>query len=488
MRITNVMMTNTMLLNIKRNVEYVDQLYGQISTAKKIQVPSDDPITAARALKFRSSVAETTKFQRNSSQGMAWMDVSEGAYNNVVNIMKSIKDRCVEAANGTLEAADRQAVATQIRQMVQQLGTEMNVTYAGRYMFSGLRTNEPPVFVRSNAKSYQINQVFTVDDIEKTKSYQRFERDAPVIADSPLASDTTPYKPIVFDTAFFKLPYSYVDIIDDEIGGYRVVTANTGDDVIHDSVANKNYNPYDSAEIPAGAIVYIEDTGELVMNASDAAGFAGKALNVTYNKTGYEAGELNPIVYFNCVDLETNTDYYMDAQDIAYEFGVNTRVNINSLAKNVYTDKMYADLNDLCSFMERVTLSDSKQLTVKYSGPPYNLSGDALIQAANRQASDERAQLSNVLHDRFNNMLNMCDRHIANISREQTDMGARMNRLDLISVRLAQDEGSYKKLMSDNEDTDMMEAIMYKSNAEAVYQASLKAGASIIQMTLSNFI
>ena len=82
----------------------------------------------------------------------------------------------------------------------------------------------------------------------------------------------------------------------------------------------------------------------------------------------------------------------------------------------------------------------------------------------------------------------MCDNYLAAISKEQTDLGARMNRLDLISARLNQDEGSYMKLMSDNEDTDMMEAIMFKSNAEAVYQASLKAGASIIQMTLSNFI
>ena len=57
MRITNTMMTNTMLLNIGRNVAYVDKLYGQISTAKKIQVPSDDPITAARAFVIFSNVS-----------------------------------------------------------------------------------------------------------------------------------------------------------------------------------------------------------------------------------------------------------------------------------------------------------------------------------------------------------------------------------------------------------------------------------------------
>ena len=474
MRITNMMMSNTMLLNLRQNMAYIDTLYGQISTAKKIQTPSDDPIIAARALKFRSNVAETTQYQRNISQGMAWMDVTEGAYNNIVNIMKSIKDRCVEAANGTLEAVDRQALATQIRQMVYQIGTEMNVTYAGRYTFSGFRTNEPPVFVQKNNRSYNITQTFTVDDIEKTKSYQKLATGAPVGTDPPL----------VFNTSILKLPYA--NVTDLTVGGYAVIPANITD-------TGGGYNPYDSTNIPPGTVVYIIETGELVFNESDAAAFSPAGLDISYTKTGFEAGELNPIVYFNCTyypDSGPSIAYNMDTQDIAYELSVNTNVNINSLAKNIYTDKMYADLNNLCGLLERISLSNPKQLTEKYSNPLYgfNLSGDMLAQTVNRQVAAEKAILSDVLHDRFNNMLYICDRHIANISREQTDLGARMNRLDFISTRLDQDEGSYKKLMSDNEDTDMMESIMYKSNAEAVYQASLKAGAGIIQMTLSNFI
>jgi flagellar hook-associated protein 3 FlgL len=228
----------------------------------------------------------------------------------------------------------------------------------------------------------------------------------------------------------------------------------------------------------------MRDTGELILGADDAANFQG--LDVTYQKDGFSAGELNPIVYFDCTD--SSGSYTMDNQDMAYEFSTNTDVNINSLAKNVYTDKMYADLKNLGLLLQNIPLSTEKQLTEKYANPPFSLSGDALTHAVQQQMSDEKARLADVLHDRFNNMLAMCDRHIATISREQTDLGARMNRLDLISSRLTQDEGSYKKLMSENEDTDMMQAIMYKSNAEAVYQASLKAGASIIQMTLSNFI
>jgi flagellar hook-associated protein 3 FlgL len=468
-----MMMANTMLLNIGRNMKYVDNLYEQISTAKKIQVPSDDPITAARALKFRSSVSDTTQYQRNASQGMAWMDVTESAYTNVVNIMKSIKDRCVQAANGTLEAVDRQAIAAQIRQMTNQLGTEMDITYAGRYTFSGFRTDEPPVFERDDSRSFRINQTFAVNDIEITKSYQKLR----LSSQTPIDTDPA----VVNDTYIIKLPYANAQNVN--LNGFTVVVASAQDE----TVPLTTYNPYDSSSIPAGTAVHIVETGEIVLNPGDAMNFNLNGVDVTYEKTGFAAGELNPIVYFKCEDLSPGgLTYNMDNQDMAYEFSVNTHVNINSLAKNVYTDKMYADLNNLCTLLESVTISDRRQLIEKYT--LLGLSGDTLTKTVNNQLADEKARLTDVLHDRFNNMLEMCDRHIAAISKQQTDLGSRMNRLDLILARLDKDEGSYKKLMSDNEDTDMMQAIMFKSNAEAVYQASLKAGASIIQMTLSNFI
>jgi flagellar hook-associated protein 3 FlgL len=458
-----------MLLNINRNMKAIDKLYGQISTAKKIQTPSDDPIVSARALKFRANVSNVEQYNRNVSQGMAWMDVTEGAYNNVIDIMKSIKDRCIEGANGTLESVDRQAVAVQIRQMAEQLGDEMNVAYAGRYVFSGFRTNEPPVFAMASEKRYLISQTLASHDIETTKSYQKLGSAEP---------------PLTFSSNIAKLPYSS-SATDLEVDGFTVIAAKKVD-----ALTVGGFNPYDSASIPPGSIVFIEDTGELIISDSDLASL--KELRVSYIKDGFEQGELNPKVYFACSELDENGDeiakYNMDEQDMAYEVSVNADVKINSLACRVYTGQMFADLVKLCDLLESVELSDEKQLLEKLSNDPYNLSDDELEAVAGKQLSNEKAALSSVLHSRFNNMLEMCDRHISNITREHTDLGARMNRLDLVQIRLEQDEGSYKKLMSENEDVDMMEAIMLKANAEAVYQASLKAGAGILQMTLSDFI
>ncbi|MDR1000521.1 MAG: flagellar hook-associated protein FlgL [Clostridiales bacterium] len=485
MRITNMMMANTMLLNISRNMRYVDNLYTQIATAKKIQVPSDDPITAARALKFRSAVSDTGQFQRNASQALAWMNITESAYNNVVGIVRSIRDRCVQAANGTLTAEDRQAISAQVKQMFGQIAAEMNVTYAGRYTFSGYRTDEPPVLDRSTPAGFNINQSFSPDDVEVTKSYQK-----------PVSGSLLTDPASVYNTRLLKLAYQNVDFTGGGIsvppltipGAPRALYVHTVNATDGGVPALGGVNPYDSANIPAGNIVYIQQTGELVMSDADAvsADFVQNGLRVNYDKIGIAQGELNPLVYFSCTDLSTGIGYNMLEQHVAYEFGVNTRVDINSLAADVLTDKLYADLNNLCKLLDRVTISDEQQVTELYKSQ--GMIGDVLANATQRHLADEKARLSEVLHNRFNNMLEMCDRHMSVISRMQADLGARINRLDLIVTRLDQEEGSYKQLMSDNEDVDMMRAIMLKSNAEAVYQASLKAGASIIQMTLSSFI
>ena len=55
MRITNQMMINSSMANIQVNKKQVNTLDTQLSTQKKINKPSEDPIIAIRALRLRAS-------------------------------------------------------------------------------------------------------------------------------------------------------------------------------------------------------------------------------------------------------------------------------------------------------------------------------------------------------------------------------------------------------------------------------------------------
>ncbi|MCA1021257.1 flagellar hook-associated protein FlgL [Halobacillus litoralis] len=80
------------------------------------------------------------------------------------------------------------------------------------------------------------------------------------------------------------------------------------------------------------------------------------------------------------------------------------------------------------------------------------------------------------------------DSHINNIVNERADLGARMNRVELIEDRLATQEVSASKLVSDNEDADIEKVIMDLKTQETIHRAALGAGSRIIQPTLMDFL
>jgi flagellar hook-associated protein 3 FlgL len=68
------------------------------------------------------------------------------------------------------------------------------------------------------------------------------------------------------------------------------------------------------------------------------------------------------------------------------------------------------------------------------------------------------------------------------------EVGARANRLDVASGRLAEIEENVSDLLSQTEDADMAKTMVDFSMQQAVYQAALRSGANIVQASLLDFL
>ena len=91
MRITNKIIQNNNLSNINTNKVYQDTLSNQMSTQKKINRPSDDPVVAIRALRLRSSVTEITQYySKNIPDAESWLNVTEDALKNLSTIVTNM--------------------------------------------------------------------------------------------------------------------------------------------------------------------------------------------------------------------------------------------------------------------------------------------------------------------------------------------------------------------------------------------------------------
>ncbi|KHE69122.1 flagellar hook-associated protein FlgL [Halobacillus sp. BBL2006] len=80
------------------------------------------------------------------------------------------------------------------------------------------------------------------------------------------------------------------------------------------------------------------------------------------------------------------------------------------------------------------------------------------------------------------------DEDINNIVNARADLGARMNRVELIEDRLETQKVSAAKMMSENEDADLEKVITDLKTQESVHRAAMGVGARIIQPTLMDFL
>lgn len=84
--------------------------------------------------------------------------------------------------------------------------------------------------------------------------------------------------------------------------------------------------------------------------------------------------------------------------------------------------------------------------------------------------------------------LQRLDSNLDELSRVRAVVGATANRLTAAGTRLDELEESGLDLLSKTEDADMAETLVKYSNQRNVYEAALKAGSNIVQMSLLDFL
>ncbi len=118
---------------------------------------------------------------------------------------------------------------------------------------------------------------------------------------------------------------------------------------------------------------------------------------------------------------------------------------------------------------------------------PVNLRADEAFGDALEVMADVREDLENG-DEIGDELLDDFDEAIDENLEQRSELGARMNRLDMIERRIEDETLNLRELRSENEDTDFAETIMEMRMQESVYQASLATGARSIQPSLVDFL
>lgn len=121
----------------------------QISTGKRVNNPSDDPVAAARILKLDQEVGRIETYQRNVGLAENRLQQEESSLSSMIDIIQRVRELTVQAGNGSLSAQDRQSIAYELEQRIDELASQANTQdSSGNYIFAGFQ-GDSPAFAKS---------------------------------------------------------------------------------------------------------------------------------------------------------------------------------------------------------------------------------------------------------------------------------------------------------------------------------------------------
>ncbi len=448
MRITNSMMTNNILLSLNKNRSSLASLEEQMSTGKRIQRPSDDPIVAARALKFRTNISEIKQYETNTNDALSWLSVTEQAIANSTDIIKRISELAVQGSSGTLTTKNRESMIEEIKQLKEQLVSEGNVSYAGRHVFTGYQTDKSLVYEGAdNTETFSITEHLQSSQMETVKKV---------------------YGEEIHEVSRIRLGYDTVNeaTVPATIAGYTVIAMSSTDTLSSvPPAANEAYAP------AVNEVHFLTDTGELVFNQANVNATIPPALpgdpelipstfDFDYEKTEFSKGELRPDHYYDSTNLTTGDIFTVAEEAMTYQVSYSQNMQVNVMGYDFITTDLVRDLDEI---IDATT-------SISYDG----------------SLSDELNQ--DLLTEKFSSLIGKMDRHIQSNLNVTSLIGGKVNRLELTLNRLSEDDLNFTDLLSENEDVDMAETLIKFSAQEVVYNAALSSSSKIIQPTLLDFL
>lgn len=144
MRVTQSMLSNNMLRNLTSSYNTMGKLQEQLSSGKKVNRPSDDPVVVMKGMGYRMQVDKVATYQKNLGEVHNWLDSSDDALDGVGQVLHRAKELVTNAANtGAMTPEDREKIKIELEQLQQQAQDLANTKVGDKYIFSGTMTDKP---------------------------------------------------------------------------------------------------------------------------------------------------------------------------------------------------------------------------------------------------------------------------------------------------------------------------------------------------------
>ena len=137
----NMPAVNTLNI-LNKNQSALSKSLQKVSSGMKINSAGDDASGYAISERMRVQIRSLDQDNQNTQNGNSMMRTAEGAVSSTVEILKTLKEKAINAANDTNTDEDRRTIQKEINQMVDQIDDNALATYNGKYLVDGSRNSE----------------------------------------------------------------------------------------------------------------------------------------------------------------------------------------------------------------------------------------------------------------------------------------------------------------------------------------------------------
>lgn len=493
----------------------LNQTQEQISTGKRVNRPSDDPVAAARILKLDQEVGRIETYQRNVGLAENRLQQEESSLSSGIDIIQRVRELTVQAGSGSLSAQDRQSISAEIKQRLEELASQANTQdSSGSYIFSGFQGDSPAF-----AKSVDGKWVYQGDEGQRNLEID----DGVNVAISDHGKE-------LFVNVPSEGPTFFTESHKDNSASARISTGATLDpqlvsdlsptDVVvgiragtPDEYVIQDKNDYDFTDTSKDLATGTYNSGESIrfegMQFEITGASAGDRFNINTSDKQSVFSSIEKLIYgldnlskepqaasistFAPAAAAPATDT-LTVNGVALDFSAGDTLQDLANAINDSTDESLAGVEANVESGELKILSSADEVSIDATGwtgdlqvsgarfDDIGITGGAVDAGATDTARfmSSQASYDKLIADSLGNLDNAQE----TILRTQTEIGGRMNQLESTGDFLENSSLYAKDIRSQLQDVDYAEAISNLSFQSFVLQAAQQSFAKTSQLSL----
>lgn len=143
MRITRNMMINNMMHWTSRQAERLYDAETVSGSGKRINKPSDDPLSAGQILEDRATISKFSQYQSNIAKAETAVETGMNVLDAVYSAINDAKGIAMDQAGGDLD--NRETAVIELEAIYDQIIDLANTMYGSGYLYSGSQTGTRPL-------------------------------------------------------------------------------------------------------------------------------------------------------------------------------------------------------------------------------------------------------------------------------------------------------------------------------------------------------